>query len=319
MKVDSRTSLMLVAALASVAVSAQARAQHDHAQHSTQAEAEKISLIPPVEPAADAPALMDHASMDHAAMGHAATGHDVATSPTSITPIAPVSDADRAAAFPVLDHHAMEHAPAIHRYLQFNRMEAWDADEGTGQAWEAIGWWGSDLNRLWLRSEGERVDGRTEASDLEVMYGRSLSPWWDMLVGVKQDFRPEDSQTWAAFGVQGLAPYKFEVSATAYLGESGQSAATIEVEYELLLTQRMILQPMLELKLYGQDDPLRRIGSGLSRIEAGLRLRYEINRHVAPYVGVVQERILGRTADYHAAHGEDNSDTRVVAGIRFWF
>jgi len=309
MTIDSRTSLVLAATLLSIAVSGQARAQHDHSQHAPQAEEKNSVETQPAEPAANEPAAMDHAAM----------GHDMPQPQAPIEPIPPLSDADRAAAFPVLDHHAMEHAPAINHYVQFNRLEAWDADHGNGQAWEGSAWIGSDLNRLWLRSEGERTDGRTEASDLEVMYGRSISPWWDVLVGVKQDFRPADSQTWAALGVQGMAPYKFEFAATAYLGESGHAAATVEVEYELLLTNRLILQPLVELSFNAKEDPLRGTGSGLSKAEAGLRLRYEIDRRFAPYVGVVHERVFGGTADYHRDEGEAVRDTRFVLGIRFWF
>lgn len=309
MTVDSRTSLIFAATLLGVSTSGQALAQHDHSQHATQAEAKKSIETQTAEPAVD-----KHVAIDHAAMGHR-----VPTSHMPIEPIPPLTDADRAAAFPALDHHGMEHAPAINHYVQFNRLEAWDADHGTGQAWEGSAWIGSDLNRLWLRSEGERVDGRTEASDLEVMYGRSISPWWDVMVGVKQDFRPTDSQTWAALGVQGMAPYKFEFAATAYLGESGNAAATVEIEYELLLTNRLILQPLVELSFYAKNDPLRGIGSGLSGAEAGLRLRYELDRRFAPYVGLVHERVFGRTADYRRAEGEVVRDTRLVVGVRVWF
>lgn len=117
----------------------------------------------------------------------------------------------------------------------------------------------------------------------------------------------------------GLAPYKFEVEATAYLGPSGQTAARFEVEYETLLTNRLILQPLLEVNLYGKDDPRRGIGSGLSTVEAGLRLRYEFTRQFAPYIGVVRERAFGGTADLRRADDEDIDDTRFVAGLRIWF
>lgn len=282
---------------------------------------------PAEQPAADQ-AQMDHSQMDHSAMGHdsmaqddkahAGMDHGKPTPDKPITPIPVVTDADRAAAFPTLTRH-MEHAKELNSYLLFDRLEAWDADHGTGQAWEAQGWLGSDLNRVWLRSEGEREGGHTEAADLEVLYGRSVSPWWDVVVGIKHDFKPGDSQSWAAFGVQGLSPYKFEVEATAYVGESGQTAARIEAEYELLLTNRLILQPLVEVSLFGKDDPERGVGSGLSTAEAGLRLRYEFNRRFAPYIGVVHERAFGGTADFHRAEGEDTQDTRVVAGVRIWF
>src|SRR5690606_15252880 len=174
-------------------------------------------------------------------------------------------------------------------YLLFNRFEAWDADPGSGQAWEAQGWFGTDLHRLWLRTEGERSGGTTESADLELLYGRSISAWWDVVAGVKHDFAPHDSQTWAASGVQGVAPHMFEVSVTGYVGESGGTALVAEAEYELLLSNRLILQPVVEATLFGKDDQARGVGSGLSSMEAGLRLRYEVNRHFAPYIGVVHE------------------------------
>jgi len=281
---------------------------------------------PPPKPATT-PAH-DHAAMDHAAhekpaVDHAAMGHDVPAPAEGeraepVEPIPPVTDADRAAAFPELAH-GMHHAPERNSFVMFDRLEAVDLDHGRGEAWEAQAWIGSDLNRLWLRSEGERERGRTEAADVEVLYGRSVSPWWDVVAGVKHDFKPGDSRDWAAFGVQGLAPYKFEVSATAYVGESGATAASVEAEYEALLTNRLILQPRVEIEAFGKDDPARGIGSGLSTAEAGLRLRYEFTRRFAPYVGVVWERAYGGTADHRRDEGERVEDTRLVAGLRLWF
>ena len=272
------------------------------------------------------PPAVDHSKMDHAQMGHAAMDHSQMDHGTPAPagmprePIPALTDADRAAAFPVLHTHDMSHGQSIHSLVRFNRLEAWNADPGTGQAWEAQAWIGGDINRLWLRSEGERQRGSTESANLEVLYGRSVSPWWDVVTGIRHDFSPGSSQTWAALGVQGLAPYKFEVSATAYLGESGQLAADVEAEYELLLTNRLILQPLVGLSLNSRNDPARQVGSGLGKMEAGLRLRYELgNRRFAPYLGISHERLFGRTADFHRAEGEGVRDTRVVAGIRFWF
>ena len=261
---------------------------------------------------------MDHSKMDHGAMDHSTMGDAKPAAQAPITPIPVLTEADRAAAFPLLTQH-MEHAPEINHYLLFNRLEAWDASPGAGQAWEATGWIGSDLNRLWVRSEGERVGGTTESADLELLYGRSITPWWDFVAGIKHDFQPGDSQNWAAIGFQGLAPYKFEVQATAYVSESGQTAATLEVEYELLLTNRLILQPLVEVQMFGKDDPARATGSGLSTIEAGVRLRYEIRRKFAPYIGLVHERAFGNTAGFRQARNEDTQDTRLVAGVRIWF
>nr|WP_225209921.1 copper resistance protein B [Xanthomonas surreyensis] len=245
-----------------------------------------------------------------------------ASAPASALPREPIpalTDADRAAAFPVLRTHAMLHAPSRTGYLLFDRLEGWDNDRGSGQAWEASAWYGGDIDRLWLRSEGERSGGRTEAADLEALYGHAVSPWWDLLVGVKQDFAPGDARTSAAFGVQGLAPYKFEVAATLYVGEGGSASARLEGEYDVLLTNRWILQPRLEAEAAFADDRAHGIGSGLSTVEAGLRLRYEISRRFAPYLGVVHERAFGTTADYRHDAGEAARETRVVAGVRVWF
>ncbi|MEG2804580.1 copper resistance protein B [Stenotrophomonas sp.] len=280
--------------------------------------------------AGDGPAMdhstMDHSAMDHSQMEHSQMDHSTmdhsrmhppSTEPREPIPV--VTAADRIAAFPPIDHGAMAHAPDVHSMLLLNRLEHWDGQHGNGQAWEASGWVGGNVHRLWLRSEGERSGGRTASADVEVLYGRSVSPWWDVLVGARQDLGRGDSRTWAAIGIQGLAPYKFETSATAYVGEGGQVTASVEVEYELLLTNRLILQPLVEATLSANDAPRYGSGRGLNKVEAGLRLRYEFNRRFAPYIGISHERLFGDTADYHQAAGEHARDTRWVAGVRVWF
>jgi copper resistance protein B len=256
---------------------------------------------------------MSGMSMDHSAM----PGMSMAsTEPREPIPV--VTDADRAAARPPPHDHPV-HDNSIQHYTLVDRLETWNSDHGGALEWDIQNWNGTDLNRLWLRSEGVRVGDRTEDADLEVLYGRSVATWWDVVAGVRHDFKPGDSQDFAAIGVMGVAPYKFDVEATAYVGQSGQTAARVEVEYETLLTNKLILQPRIEANLYGQDDERRGIGSGLSTIEAGLRLRYEFTRRFAPYVGVVREQACGDTARYRRAEGHDSNDTRLVAGIRIWF
>lgn len=250
--------------------------------------------------------------MDHGAMGHAGPAP---AEPRE--PIPPLTDAERAAAFPDIAGH--DHGKTIHSFFLLDKLEAFDTDPGNGLSWEGVGWIGSDTNRLWLRSEGERADDETESAGLEVLYGRSISPWWDFVVGVRHDFKPGASQSFAAFGVQGLAPQKFEVEATGYVGERGQTAARFEVEYDLLFSGRLILQPAIEANLYGKTDPTRGIGSGLSSAEVGLRLRYEFTRKFAPYIGVVYERAFGNTADLRRNDFERVDDTRIVIGFRTWF
>lgn len=248
-------------------------------------------------------------------MGHGMPTHP---EPAPHTPVPVVTDADRAAAVAPEQGHLV-HDNGIFSYLLVDRLEAWSSDPGTGIGWEAQGWVGTDLDRLWVRSEGERVDGHLHGADLELLYGRSVGPWWDVVAGVRHEAIPGAPQDFAAIGLMGLAPYKFEVSATAYVGTGGQTAARLEVEYETLLTNRLVLQPRIEAVAYGKDDARRGIGSGLGTVEAGLRLRYEITRRFAPYVGVVHERAFGGTADLRRAEGERVEDTRIVAGLRFWF
>ncbi len=254
---------------------------------------------------------------EHAAIGHCTQARRGMQEPRE--PIPPVTDEDRAAAFPVLRHPHMSHGPAYYTRVLFNRFEAWGGDHGNGQAWEGSASIGGDIHRLWLLSEGGREEGRTTSSSLEVLYGRGMTPWWDVVAGIRHDFRPVSSQTRAAIGIQGMAPHFFELSAMAYLGESGRLTAALEVEYELLLTNRLILQPLLELEFNSKDDPLRRVGSGLGKTETGLRLRYEVDRRFAPYIGFVHERSFGATADFRHGNGQPARDNRWVAGIRFWF
>ena len=278
-----------------LAMAGAAHAQ-DHAHHHA----------PPAPSAA--PATQTHP--EHSAhAGPAQTPHD---------PVPPPTDADRAAAFPALAAH-MEHAPGTNWRVLFDRLESRDGAHGNEQAWEGQAWIGGDIDRLWIRSEGERAAGATEAANLELLYGHAVSPWWDVVAGIRRDFASGDSRSWAAVGIQGLAPYRFEVSATAYVGESGQAAASVEIEYEMLLTNRLVLQPALEATLHRRDEPQRGIGSGLSEAEAGLRLRYEITRRFAPYVGYAWSRAFGRTADLRQADGEPASSDGWVAGVRIWF
>jgi copper resistance protein B len=263
---------------------------------------------------------MDHSKMDHSKMDHSKMDHSKAASAdVPVTPIPVPTDADRVAAKPPSGGMHSMHGDSLQSFVLFNRLEGFSGDGPGGLAWEGQAWVGGDIHKLWLRSEGERAGGHTEGADLEVLYGRAIAPWWDLVVGMRHDFQPGSAQDFIALGVQGLAPYKFEVAATAYIGESGQTAARLEVEYELLLTNRLILQPLVELEAHGKSDARRGIGSGLSSIEAGLRLRYEVTRQFAPYLGIVREQALGRTADFAREGDEPVIDTRWVAGVRFWF
>ena len=244
-------------------------------------------------------------AMDHSKMNHAAP----APLAESRTPIPPITDADRAAAFPDVHGHKM-HDNAINSLTLIDQLEYQNADEGSVLAWNAMGWVGGDIDRFWWRSEGERTNGTTEGAEVQAFWGHAISPWWESVLGVRQDFKPGSPQTWAAAGVQGMALYNFEAEATAYLGENGQSAARLESEYEILLTNRLILQPRAEANFYGKNDPSRGYGSGLADVDLGLCLRYEIVRQFAPYIGVSWSKVYGNTADYVREEGGDTDDSR---------
>jgi copper resistance protein B len=309
-----RAGLLVVALASPLAAPAQ---EMDHSQMDHSKMSQDSAQAPADEPAGEA---MDHSKMDHSTMDHSMMNHDNKDVPLeTVTPIPELTEADRIAAFPELDAHAMHGESTINSMLLIDQLEVWNASPGAGLGWDAVAWVGSDLNRLWLRTEGEYVDSTLESADLELLAGHSVAPWWDLLVGVRHDFKPGPSQTFLAVGVMGLSPYKFETDITAYLGEGGQTAARLQFEYETLFTGRLILQPKLEFNFYGKDDPVRGIGSGLSDAAFGLRLRYEINRQFAPYIGVSWEQVYGQTADYRRAAGEDTGSFNVLAGIRIWF
>jgi copper resistance protein B len=237
---------------------------------------------------------------------------------TTLPPhIPPLTDEDRAVAFPDVGGHAV-HDDSVHFFVLFDQIE-WQAGGGSRRgSWDTKGWVGRDINRLWFRTEGEFERDRLVGSQAHVLYGRAISPWWEVVAGIRQDVRPGPAQTWAAVGIQGLAPFWFDVEATAYLGASGRTHFRIETEYELLLTNRLVAQPLVEVEIYGKDDPTHGFAAGLSTGDLGLRLRYEIRRELAPYVGVVWQRKFFGTADLAKADGEPVGQTRLVVGVRLW-
>jgi copper resistance protein B len=216
--------------------------------------------------------------------------------------------------------HGMDMADnAIRAQLLLDRLELYRASDSHGQSLDAQAWIGGDLDKLWFKVDGERSQGKLGATRTEVLWNHAIATYWGLQAGVRHDFGDGPGRTWAAVGVQGLAPYWFDLQATAYVGQGGRTALRIEPEYDLLLTQRLVLQPNMKLSLYGKNDPARGIGSGLSDMEAGLRLRYEFSRKFAPYVGVVYNRKFGTTARYANAAGASASETRLVGGVRIWF
>jgi copper resistance protein B len=180
--------------------------------------------------------------------------------------------------------------------------------------WDGEVWAGTDTNRLWLKSEGVASDGRARDGDQELLYARPISPYFDLQTGVRYDLDSARGRGWAAVGVEGLTPYLFHLSATLYASDAGHFAAKVVASYDELLTQRWILQPLVELNAYTRADAEREIGAGLSDLDAGLRLRYEFSRKFAPYLGVIYERVRGAGPPSELSH-----DWRFAAGVRVWF
>lgn len=203
--------------------------------------------------------------------------------------------------------------------LLVDRLETVRTSDNTSTAYDLQAWYGRDYDRAVLKAEGDYDNGELEEASTELLWGHAVAAYWDTQLGARYDSGEGPDRSWLALGVQGLAPYWFEIDATGYIGEEGRTALSLEAEYELLLTQKWILQPRIETEFYGKEDRERGIGRGLSEAKAGLRLRYEIRREIAPYVGVEWAGKFGDTADQAREAGMDTRETRAVAGIRFWF
>lgn len=301
-----------------------------HAMHGMEAPASEQTMDPAHMhdmPSATKPAMeneamagMDHSMHDAAvpAMDHGAMhGMDHAHASTVVAELRSADYSDG------IGHGSMPGMDMIDdrslTMLRIDQLEATHGRDANGQAWAVQGWYGNDSDKLWLRSEGERTGGRIDHGQVELLWSHAIAPFWDSQLGVRQDMGAGPQRQWAAFGIQGLAPYWFELEATAYVGPSGRSAARLRVDYELLFTQRLILQPEFELNLHGRNDAVTRTGRGLSDSKFGLRLRYEIRRELAPYIGVVWSQRYGATADYARLDGEPVTDRQLVAGVRLWF
>lgn len=227
--------------------------------------------------------------------------------------VPPLTDADRAAAFPDVAGHAANDNSLNYRVL-FDRFEWQRASGANSYHWDNKGWIGKDTNRLWFRTEAEAEGRAISKAQADVLVGHSIARWWDIVAGVRQDIRPGAPQTWAAIGVQGLAPYWFEIEATAYVGAGGRTRARLEVEYELLITNRLVLQPLVEFELSGKSDPERGISAGAGTVETGLRFRYELRREAAPYAGLTWQHNVGNAGELGEGVG-----MKFVAGVRWWF
>ncbi|MDQ7019548.1 MAG: copper resistance protein B [Robiginitomaculum sp.] len=216
--------------------------------------------------------------------------------------------------------HPINDSPVV-RFFQVDRAEyRLSQNNKPSYIWDAQGWIGTDLNKFWVKTEGEgEVGSPLDRGEFQGLYSRMVSSFFNVQAGIRQDFGAGPSPTYAVVGLQGLAPYVFEVDSAIFLSDDGDLTARIEAEYDILFTQRLIGQPRVEANFAAQDVNKLGIGSGLSTLEAGFRLRYEFRREVAPYIGVAWEQALGGTADMKRLAGNKASTTSFVAGIRLWF
>lgn len=221
-------------------------------------------------------------------------------------------------AAPALAEHGMDDDPLLTK-VQLDQLELRQDDGEELWVVEGQAWIGYDRNKLWLKADIEVDDGHTQEAEVQALYSRAISPYWDFQAGIRKDFKPTPDRSWGVIGFQGVAPYEFEVETALFIGEGGRTALRLSAEYEVLLTQRLILTPEFEVNFYGENDEDVGVGSGLSDTEAGLRLRYEFRREFAPYIGVNWTRKYGNTADFARAERQDTNDWQWVIGIRAWF
>ncbi|MEX2122956.1 MAG: copper resistance protein B [Woeseia sp.] len=201
-----------------------------------------------------------------------------------------------------------------------DRFETRLSDGEENYLWDLQGWYGGDIDKLWLKSEGQGGLGdNLENFEVQALYSRAIAPFFDIQAGIRHDVRPDPDRSHLVLGLQGLLPYVFEIDAAAFLSDEGDLTGRLEGEYDLQINQRLILQPRVEVNVAAQEVPELRIGSGVGSIEAGIRLRYEIRREIAPYIGIGWERKLGDTADFARAAGEDHGGWEAVAGVKSWF
>ena len=305
-------------------------AGHDHAGHDTEATpapatrpdphaGHHMGTGAPVSP----PAVAD----PHAGHGTGASTEAAPTLPESPPPEAfsgPTHAADV-----LFDPSAMARAREELRAEQgdvrayrvmVDQFEARLHEGRDGYLWDAQGWYGGDIDKLWIKTEGEGSFGEeTEEAEVQALWSHAITPWFDVQAGLRYDFRPDPERGHLVLGLQGLVPYLFEADAAAFVSDEGDVSARLEAEYDLLVTQRLVLQPRAEVNFAVQEVRELGIGSGFTEVELGLRLRYEFAREFAPYIGVSWERKLGETADFARDEDEDVDSLFFVAGVRIWF
>jgi copper resistance protein B len=232
----------------------------------------------------------------------------------SAIPSAPVPTRDPKWPPPVKDNMVFAH-------VLFNQLEGRTNGSDNELRWDAEGWVGTDMNRLWIKSEGFAGNGTVSDGDHEVLYDRPIphTRYFDAQAGVRADVDSNPSRVWAAVGVEGLAPYFFNLEPTFYISDGGHMAGRINGSWDLFITQRWVVQPQAELNFYSKDDPARETGSGFSDIDAGIRLRYEVTRKINPYIGWAYNGKYGNSALYTRQSGGATNNSSFVFGVRVWY
>ena len=344
-----RLALAMLAAIPAPALAQHAGHQHGqtqsdaptedadpHAGHNMQQHGDHAGHAMPNEGGAGS---MDHSQMDHSKLEHAqpsaSTSGNVLQGlrldippPPEAAPPASAGGGPPRAADAIWGADVMrasraalknDHGGQEFFWFQGDRVEYRPRDGADGYLWDVQGYYGGDIDKFWFKSEGEGAFGESvEDAEVQGLWSHAIGPWWDFQTGIRQDLTGPE-RTHFVFGAQGLAPYLFEVDAAAFVSNEGDITARIEGELDQRLTQRLILQPRVEIALAAQDIPELGIDAGLDHVEAGVRLRYEITPEFAPYVGLEQEWKVGGTADLARADGEGTATTSLVAGVRFWF
>ncbi len=284
----------------------------------------------PADPHAghDMPAPAGPSAADHAAMGHgpamaASPGPDMETPAPAEAGSGPPRAADAIWGADAMRASRRDlqqtHGDYSLFWFQADRAELQLREGSDGYLWDVQGYYGGTTSRFWFKSEGEgRFGEAIDDAEFQGLYSRAIAPFFDVQAGIRQDVAGPGT-TYAVLGVQGLARYRFEIDAAVFLSHRGDLTARVEAELDQRITQRLIVQPRAEVNLSAQDVPLLGIGAGLDSLEVGVRLRYEIIREFAPYVGVEQSWRVGRSADFARAAGDEPSATSLVVGVRLWF
>lgn len=292
----------------------------DHSAHGAAAGESTASENAPGKSAAGGEAAQDHSA--HA--GHGAAPENADEIGNAAPPqVVPANAADRffspermAEARAALSREGRFFGSAVLvDWLEYRAVRGQD-----GYAWEGEGWIGGDIDRLAIATEGEGTFGEAlESAEVRAAWRHAIDPYFNLEAGVRQDFGPGPDRTYASIGIDGLAPFWFDVEANLFVSTKGDVHLRAEGSYDLRITNRLILQPAAEVEAAMQDVPELGIGAGLSRIELGVRLRYQVTRQFAPYVGVHWDRALGQTAAIARADGERTGATSAVFGVRAWF